>query len=95
MQRRSQRYPKQTVLRQIPKAVFTILRLRSFKVYSTFISKIFTDFYSKNIYQYSCLKAIKFLHYVITMPAFQADSVASTTVQFRRFIYQTLHETEN
>ena len=47
------------------------------------------------MYQYSCLKAIKFLHYVITMPAFQADTLASTIFQFRKFIYQTLHETKN
>ena len=32
--------------------------------------KMFTGIYSKKIYQYSCLKALKFLHYVITMPAF-------------------------
>ena len=36
-----------------------------------------------------------FLHYVTTMPAFQADTIASIIVQSRKFIYQTLHETKN
>ena len=29
-----------------------------------------------------------FLHYVITMPAFQADRLGCTIVQSRKFIYQ-------
>ena len=38
---------------------------------------------------------MRFLHYVITMPAFQADTLACTIVQFTKLIYQTLHETKN
>ena len=38
---------------------------------------------------------IRFLYYVLSMPAFQADTVACTIVQFGKFIYQSLHETEN
>ena len=34
-----------------------------------------TRFYEKNIYQFSQL-LVRFLHYVITMPTFQADRLA-------------------
>ena len=32
---------------------------------------------------------MRFLHYIITMPAFQADRLGCTIVQFRKFIYQS------
>ena len=32
---------------------------------------------------------MRFLHYVITMPAFQADRVGCTIVQFREFVCQS------
>ena len=38
---------------------------------------------------------LRFLYYVITMPALQADTVASTIVQLRKFIYQVLLENKN
>ena len=31
---------------------------------------------------------VRFLHHVITMPAFQVDTVACIIIQFRKFIHQ-------
>ena len=94
MQFRSSKYPKRRVLRQILKSVFNILRLRSFKVCCIFVSKKCSlAFIIKGFINLAVLKLfIRFLHYVTTMPAFQAGTVASTIVQFRKLIYQTLHE---
>ena len=38
---------------------------------------------------------MKCLHYVFTMSVFQADTLAFTLGQFRKFIYQTLYDTKN
>ena len=32
---------------------------------------------------------MRFPHYVVTMPAFREDTLASTTAQLRKFIYQS------
>ena len=38
---------------------------------------------------------MRFVHYVIMLPVFQADTVASSIVQFRKFIYQEQQENKN
>ena len=57
---------------------------------------MFTGFYKKKRFiNLAVLKLfMSILHYVIAMSAFQQDTVASTIVQFKKFIYQTLHETK-
>ena len=38
---------------------------------------------------------IRFLHYIIMLPAFQPDRLACTIVQFRKFIYGAPHKNIN
>ena len=58
--------------------------------------KMFTGVYNKRFINLDVLKLFtRFLHLIITMLAFQAGTVASIIVQFRKFSYQTLHETKN
>ena len=85
-----------TALRQILKTAFNISRLRLFKFCCIFVFNRYSQaFITKRFINLAVLKLfLRFLYYVITMPAFQADIVASSIVQFRKFIYQTLHETK-
>ena len=97
MQRRFSEYPKHTVLRQILKTVLTFYLKDCFKFAVYLLSKkVYRLLYQKRFINSVFSKLFMgFLHYVITMPAFQADTVASIIiVQSRKFIYQTLHETK-
>ena len=73
---------------------FNILRLKSFKVCCLFVLKnCFQAFETKRFINLIILKLLmSFLHYVMTMSAFQADRPACTIAQVRKFVYQALHE---
>ena len=58
-----------------------MLYIRFQKCSQAFITKWFINL--------ALLKLLmRFLHYVITMPVFQAEALACIIIQFRKFVYQ-------